>query len=35
MAQSFYSEELTPFYKKYIHVIPDKPTNEFHMIDIV
>lgn len=27
--------ELTPRYVKYVHVVPDKTTNEFRLIDIV
>ena len=24
-----------PIYKKYIHVIPDKPKNQFRLIDLI
>lgn len=27
--------ELTPYYIRYVHVVPDKTVNEFQMIDLV
>lgn len=35
IVSEYYGADLKPLYKKYVHVVPNKPTNDFRLIDIV
>lgn len=35
LVSSFFVNKFHPYYNKYVHVIPDKPENEFRLINII